>query len=117
MLFRYINHLKVVSTILVFISLDIIFCDQVDAQEAERFPLAGHPVSITAIHPDDKYASFLNELSAFSLILMEPGIQLNQEYSRVNNEKWYQAKIFLLKGKSKKFSRRQIIHIKMGRFE
>jgi len=117
MLFRYITQLKILWPIIVFISLIVIYCDRMLAQEFEKFPLAGHPVIITAIHPDDKYASFLSELSAFSLILMEPGIQLNQEYSGVNNQNWYQAKIFLLKGKSKKFKRRQVIHIKMGRFE
>lgn len=90
---------------------------QIKAQIFERLPLAGHPVEITAIHPDDKYAPFIKELSAFKLILMEPGMIKNPEYSSQELGDWYQAKMFLIKGKSKKFNYRQIIYIKIGRFK
>lgn len=94
----------------------VIFYQSASAQHIELFPLAGHPVIITAIHPDDKNAAFFSELLQFKLILLEPGIEKNVDYSSKEKDDWYQARVFLIKGSSKKFKRRQIIKIKIGKF-
>jgi|APSaa5957512622_1039677.scaffolds.fasta_scaffold360557_1 hypothetical protein len=117
MIFIFEKRVSILIVILLIAYLTTVGVNQVIAQVFERFPLAGHPVEIVAIHPDDKNAPFFKELSAFKLILMEPGIIKNLEYSSKEDGEWYHAKIFLVKGKTKKFSHRQIIYIKIGRFK
>jgi len=80
-----------------------------------RHPLAGHPVELLELHPSDKLYPFLEELQKLKLILLEPGIIINQQIPAADGV-WYYARVFNIRGKTESFSQRKVLTISTGRF-
>ena len=79
-------------------------------------PMSGHPVEIVDLHPSDKQYVMLKEIQQLGLILMEPGICLNDMVNG-NDGPWFRARVFINKGKSAAFSHRGVIKLEAGKFK
>ena len=80
-----------------------------------RFPLAGHPVAVVEIHPQDESALLFHQLQEVRLILMEPGICPNTSFESEGGT-WYFGRVFVQTWNHPKLPHGQIVEILAGRF-
>ena len=81
-----------------------------------QHPLPGHPVDIIDLHPSDKQYVMLKDIKQLRLILMEPGVCVNEMIVSKDGP-WFRSRVFILQGKSDSFSHRDVITIEAGKFK
>jgi hypothetical protein len=79
-------------------------------------PIPGHLVEVIDLHPADNHFVKLKEVQQLQLILMEPGICLNQSIKGKNGP-WFRARVFIHKSGSATFLRRGVIKLEAGKFK
>ena len=79
-------------------------------------PIPGHLVEVIDLHPSDNHFVKLKEVQQLVLILMEPGICLNESINGKNGP-WFRARVFIQKSGSATFSHRGVINLEAGKFK
>lgn len=81
-----------------------------------QFPQAGHRVNIVDLHPSDTLYLALSELNKLQMVLMEPGVCINNDLAGEGGP-WFRARLFIIEGKTESFSNRDVIIIEAGKFK
>ena len=114
-----VRHTKLIFILLFWVvALLIILVQGALAVESKclQRPIPGHAVEVIDLHPTDNHFVKLKEVQQLQLILMEPGICLNESKNGKNGP-WFRARVFIHKSGSATFSHRGVIKLEAGKFK